>query len=88
MLMTHEHKDSPEAGQLEGRYANYFQVGYNAFEFLFDFGQFHRESTAAQFHTRIITSPVYALAFLETLRESISQYEQAFGAIPKGENEV
>jgi hypothetical protein len=70
--------------KLEGRYANYFKVGHNAFEFVLDAGQFYPESQEAQLCTRIITSPVYAKALLETLRESIDRYEKAFGAIQRG----
>jgi hypothetical protein len=66
---------------LEGRYANYFEVGYNAFEFLLDFGQHYPERGKARPHTRIITTPSYARALLETLKESIEKYEQAFGLI-------
>lgn len=76
-------KSAPHEGsdQLEGRYANYFEVGHNAVEFLFEFGQCYTESERAQLHTRIITSPVYAKALLETLRESMDRYERTFGAI-------
>lgn len=73
-----------EVGQLEGRYANYFKVGYNAFEFVLDFGQFYPASEQTQPHTRIITSPIYAKALLETLEEAIDQHEQTFGAIKEG----
>ncbi|MGH7960198.1 MAG: DUF3467 domain-containing protein [Candidatus Binatia bacterium] len=72
-----------QANPLEGRYANTFQVGYNAFEFVLDFGQVSPGNEEARFYTRIITSPAYAKALLETLRESIARYEQAFGDIPK-----
>lgn len=81
--MSDESKDLQNTGQLEGRYANYFEVGHNAFEFVFDFGQFYAGDQKAQLHTRIITGPVYAKALLETLRGSIDQYEQTFGAIPE-----
>lgn len=74
---------SPDASELEGRYANYFKVGHNAYEFVLDFGQFYPESQDATFHTRIITLPVYAKALLALLHESIVQYEQTFGAIPQ-----
>lgn len=57
----------------EGRYANYFQVGYNAFEFLLDFGQLYSESERAHIHTRIIISPAYIKSFLQTLWESIER---------------
>ena len=69
--------------KLEGRYANYFKVGHNAFEFVLDFGQFYQGSEKAELCTRIVTSPVYANAFLETHRESIDRYELTFGAIQK-----
>ena len=70
-------------GKLEGRYANYFKVGHNAFEFVLDFGQFYPGSEKAELCTRIVTSPVYAKAFLETLQKSIDRYERAFGGISK-----
>jgi hypothetical protein len=79
--MTHEDTDPQDLAAIEGRYANYFKIGHNAFEFLLDFGQFYPESEQAQLHTRIITSPIYAKALFETLRESIARYEQAFGPI-------
>jgi hypothetical protein len=79
--MNRDRDISRDAGQLEGRYANYFEVGHNAFEFLFDFGQFYQDSKEARLHTRIITNPIYAKALFSTLRESIEQYEQKFGVI-------
>ena len=83
--MEHGADDPQDAGQLKGRYANYFQVGHNAFEFVLDFGQFYQDSPEAQWHTRIVTGPVYALAFFETLHASIDQYKQIYGAIPTSE---
>ena len=46
--------------KIEGKYANYFKVGYNAFEFLFDFGQQYSETEEGKLYTRIVTSPCYA----------------------------
>ncbi len=80
--MKHEHEHQQDAEGLVGRYANYFKIGYNAFEFLLDFGQFYNEDEKAQLHTRIITSPIYAKTLHKLLQDSIDQYEQAFGAIP------
>jgi hypothetical protein len=80
-LMNQDTDPPHGTGELEGRYANYFKVGYNALEFILDFGQFYAESQRAQFHTRIITNPTYAKALLGLLSESISQYEQTFGVI-------
>jgi hypothetical protein len=79
--MNRESKNSQDNSKLEGRYANYIKVGHNAFEFILDFGQFYPKSEEAQFHTRIITNPIYAKALLETLREALEQYEQTFGVI-------
>jgi len=63
-------------------YANYLKVGQNAFEFIFDFGQIHLEDDDVQFHTRIITTPIYAKAFFRVLQDCIDLYEQEFGSIP------
>jgi hypothetical protein len=79
--MSQTSDDPPRADQLEGRYANAFQVGHNAFEFLFDFGQVPPDSDQARFHTRIITAPAYAKAFFETLKDSLERYEQSYGVI-------
>jgi len=82
--MSQENESPPATGELEGRYANYFKVGHNAFEFLLDFGQFYAESQRAQFHTRIITNPISAKSLFELLRESIEQYERTFGTMQSG----
>ncbi len=85
--MSDEHKTSQDRNTLEGRYANYFEVGYNAFAFIFDFGQLYAAGEEPKIHTRIVTSPVYAKAFLETLGNTFDQYERGFGAIGKEERE-
>ena len=85
IVMSGKSKDVQDSGQPNGQYANYFKVGHNAFEFLFDFGQIHTEGRPAPLHTRIITTPVYAKSLLGLLQESIDQHEQIFGAIPSGE---
>lgn len=81
--MNHKYEPVHTDNNIEGRYANYFKVGYNAFEFLIDFSQLYTESEEVKLHTRIITNPVYAKALLETLYESIKQYENNFGKIKK-----
>jgi hypothetical protein len=82
--MGHENESSPNGNKPEGRYANYFTIGHNAFEFVLDLGQLYAENGGARLHTRIITSPIYAKALLDTLQESIDQYEQTFGTIQQG----
>jgi hypothetical protein len=71
--------EDPAQGAIEGKYANYFQIGHNAFEFLLDFGQKYSEGKREHFHTRIVTSPSYAKELLKVLGESLEQYEQTFG---------
>jgi len=66
---------------LEGRYANHFAIGYNAWEFIFDFGQSFSENNQPELYTRIVTSPVYAKAFLQTLKDSIDTFENSYGEI-------
>lgn len=75
--MNHDREEGP----LEGRYANYFEIGHNAFEFILDFGQLHAEKEYAAIHTRIITGPAYAKALLRTLASAIEEFEKAYGAI-------
>ena len=72
-----------ESKPLEARYANYFQVGHNAFEFLLDFGQFAEGSEEPQTTVRIVTYPVYVKFLLTTLADAVAAYEQAYGAIPE-----
>jgi hypothetical protein len=75
------HEASRDGRKPEGQYSNFFKVGHNAFEFVLDFGQFYPENGDAQFHTRIITSPIYVKSLLETLQQSIERYEEVFGLI-------
>jgi|WetSurSiteA1Bulk_404760.scaffolds.fasta_scaffold218008_1 hypothetical protein len=72
---------APAGPKLNGRYANFLKVGHNAFEFVFDFGQAQGESEEVSISTRIVTAPGYAKTFMETLMESIAQYESEFGII-------
>jgi hypothetical protein len=76
-------KGPKSEGELVGRYANFFQVGHTAFEFVIDFGQLYQGSNAEQLHTRIITNPAYATELLKLLDDSVQQYEKTFGVIPK-----
>jgi hypothetical protein len=74
-------KDSSfTVGSLEGKYANHLAVGYNAYEFIFDFGQSYSENNHAELYTRIITCPAHAKELLKILKESVAQYEKEFGA--------
>lgn len=84
-LMPDELQDSAPCGGIEGKYANYFQVGYNAFEFLLDFGQLYSDKNQKRYHTRIVTSPSYARELLKVLGASMERYEETFGRIEQQE---
>jgi hypothetical protein len=66
---------------IEGKYANYFEIGHNAFEVLLDFGQKYSNGVEGRIHTRIVMGPSYAKELLKLLAASIEQYEQNFGHI-------
>lgn len=63
------------AEKLDARYANYFEVGHNPFEFVLEFGQMY-EGEAGSIHTRIVTSPNYAKAFLALLQTAMDAFDQ------------
>jgi len=67
----------------EGRYSNYFKVGFNSFEFILDFGQAYEGVAAELHHTRLITGPAYAKALARLLLDSLEGYEQTYGTIPE-----
>ena len=79
--MTDATRDPGSDASLESRYSNYVEVGFNAFEFLFAFGQAYSESELAKTHTKIVMSPHYARNLLETLQTSLSQYEKNYGVV-------
>ena len=81
--MGPKRKSPPKHKSPEGRYANYFKVGHNAFEFVLDFGQHYQESEEAELCIRIVTSPSCAKDLSGILSDSITQYEKTFGTIDK-----
>ncbi len=78
--------DMKTSEKSKGSYANYLKIGQNAFEFLLVFGHLYIDDVPVEqeslFHTRIITTPVYAKAFLKVLEDCIAQHERNFGVIP------
>lgn len=79
--MDAESSDIRSSGGPTARYANYFEIGHNVAEFILDFGQAYSQSEERQMHTRIITSPVYAKAFLRLLEKAVQQQEKLYGPI-------
>ena len=74
--------DKSELGKWE--YANYFEVGHNAFEFFFDFGQ---GAERVKVYTRIATNPIAARQLYELLKEALERYVHDFGPIPGPEHQ-
>jgi hypothetical protein len=64
----------------KGLYANSFEVGYTAFEFVIDFSQTYTGKSSRS-HTRIVTSPIYARALLTTLGHAVGEYAERFGPV-------
>lgn len=80
--MSSYSENTKEYARLESRYANYFKVGHNAFEFVMEFGQFYDDGEDREtIHSRIVTSPTYAKHLLQTLSHAIGQYETDYGTI-------
>lgn len=77
---TEEHFDEAK----EGRYANHFQIGHNAFEVVLEFSQFYEGNSKPVMHTKIVTSPAYAENLLQLLSRTIADYKAVFGAPSKG----
>jgi len=73
---------SRDSDKLDRQYANYIEVGFNAGEFVLDFG-LNFENEEAELYTRIITSPRYAKNFLQLLIHAIGEYEMKWGPIPE-----
>jgi hypothetical protein len=81
MLNDRKKKPSCSGKKIRGHYVNYFEVGHNAFEFVFDFGQFYPESKETDLCARIITSPGCAKELFIVLGESIEQYIKNFESL-------
>ncbi|MEO8752543.1 MAG: DUF3467 domain-containing protein [Casimicrobiaceae bacterium] len=62
-------------------YANYFEVGHNAFEFLIDFSQFQPDTQTVRMHSRIVTGPVHAKLLAQLLAGAVARFESEHGEI-------
>jgi hypothetical protein len=77
--MKHKSRESLDIEIPVASYANYFQVGHNAFEVVVEFGQHYEDDGPPQVHTRIVTAPICAKTLLDLLRTAIAEYERSFG---------
>jgi len=68
-----------ECTLLEGRYANYFKVGFNDQEVVIDFGQ-HHGAEETLMHTRIVICHAYLSGLLKMLDETKSGIDKNLGA--------
>src|SRR5690242_13111038 len=59
-------------------YANNFEVGHNAFEFVIDFGQVLDEGGSETWHGRVVSGPLAAKVLNDLLRRAVEDYERAF----------
>ncbi len=62
-------------------YANYFQIGFNAFEFFLDFGKWLDVFSPGTIHTRIVTAPRDARDLYDLLGGSLGDFEKAHGSL-------
>jgi hypothetical protein len=69
----------------EGRYSNFFKVGYNAFEVVIEFGQAYGDCGDEKIHTRIVTTVPYANALCELLRSTLEEHAGNYGPHPTRE---
>jgi len=79
--MERKARDNVAGEEPEGHYSNYFQVGFNAFEVIFEFGQHYEGAKQPRMHTRIVAAPAYAQVLLGLLKNALAEYEQKFGPI-------
>lgn len=63
------------------RYANYFEVGHNAYEFLLDYGQYQPEAANVVLHTRVALGPTHAKMLATMLNSAVERYEHEHGVI-------
>jgi hypothetical protein len=66
----------------ESRYANYFRVGNNNFEFVIDFGEFRSGDAEPVWHWRAVVPPVFAKQLLLVLSSRIHNFERDYEPIP------
>lgn len=66
----------------EARYANAFDVGFDAFEFVIECAQIEPGGETTPPHTRIVTTPPLAKQLCRLLVRSVEEYEMRYGRLP------
>jgi hypothetical protein len=80
---VNEDDRSERHDNLQARYANFFQVGFNNWEFVIDFGYYYEGDAAPAIHSRIILAPPIAADLLELLERTVADHKRSYG--PAGE---
>ena len=63
------------------RYANYFEIGHNAFEFVVDCGQVEPDSGDILLHSRFALGPTHAKLLANLLADAVARFEADNGVI-------
>ena len=85
--MNNRNQLSSNTEKLESSYSNYHRIGFNAFEFLLDFGMMFQGTEEETYHTRIIINPASAMSLLRTLQKSLQEYQNEYNNIQYKEGE-
>ncbi|MEO9779049.1 MAG: DUF3467 domain-containing protein [Sedimentitalea sp.] len=79
--MTDETVPGNNGRMIVAGYANYFEVGHNAYEFLLDFGQVDPQRGKAVINRRFALGPTHAKLLMRLMTRSVAEFEQEFGPI-------
>ena len=85
VVMEQDKYESEDNEVLNGVYADCFRIGHSAYKFVLDFGQIAPDGGEKCFHTRVITGPDTAKVLVETVGQSIKDYEKQFGRITQSD---
>lgn len=80
--MANDKTGSMRQGAPLASYANYFEIGHNAAEFLLDVGQIEPATGDVRLSQRIALSPTHAKLLAWLLGNSIDEFERNHGPIP------
>ncbi len=72
---------------MDAKFSNCFQIGFNAYEFIFEFGVITADG-ACHTHSRIVTSPAHAEEFMNLLTESFAEHMKKYRSSSKRETKL
>ncbi len=80
--MRHRAKGPGHGDILEGRYANYFEIGHNAFEFVLDLGQLYFGSRKPESTPELSPAPLTPSPWWEFSRMPSANTSRAMAEFP------